>query len=383
VSQQGISSQVAPVETTGRATTPVSRAANIATWIMLGVFPLALALFILSASFVHNSLAYDFRHAYLPAAHALVHNESPYTGLDDPDLALETAYVYPPLVGYALIPFTPLSTDAASVIATLIAIALLFGALLVLDVRDWRCFGALALWAPWINAVHTASTSALLAFACALAWRYRATVGPLATSLGLGIAAKLVLWPLFAWTLSTRRVRATVWASVVAFTFLLLSWSAIPGELEHYPALLRRLAQLEAEKSYSLAAVFATVGLGGALARILGVAVGVALIAACVELGRRGDDFRSFVCALAAVLAFTPVLWQHYLVLLLVPLAIARPRFSAIWLVPTILWIAPRTDNGTGIETLLPVLVTGFLLAFLLTPTRPLEALRSQLGARP
>ena len=30
----------------------------------------------------------------------------------------------------------------------------------------------------------------------------------------------------------------------------------------------------------------------------------------------------------------TPIMWLHYLVLLMVPLALTRPRFSALWLVP-------------------------------------------------
>jgi hypothetical protein len=35
---------------------------------------------------------------------------------------------------------------------------------------------------------------------------------------------------------------------------------------------------------------------------------------------------------LAASLALTPVVWIHYFVVLLIPIALARPRFSMIWL---------------------------------------------------
>ena len=83
-----------------------------------------------------------------------------------------------------------------------------------------------------------------------------------------------------------------------------------------------------------------------AAGQVLAVATGVALLAVCVVLGRRGDDLRSFTAAVAAALAFTPVIWQHYLVLLLVPLAVARPRFSALWLLPVRLWLARARDNG-------------------------------------
>jgi hypothetical protein len=36
---------------------------------------------------------------------------------------------------------------------------------------------------------------------------------------------------------------------------------------------------------------------------------------------------------LAAALVMTPILWLHYLVLLAVPIALARPRLSPLWLV--------------------------------------------------
>jgi len=40
-----------------------------------------------------------------------------------------------------------------------------------------------------------------------------------------------------------------------------------------------------------------------------------------------------------AALVLTPILWLHYLVLLLVPIALARPRLSALWLVPLVMTI--------------------------------------------
>ena len=86
------------------------------------------------------------------------------------------------------------------------------------------------------------------------------------------------------------------------------------------------------------------------------VAGGVLLLAVCV-LGRRGDEARWFTCAIGAVLVLTPVMWLHYLALLAVPLGIVRPRFSAIWLLPIVLWVCPRAGNGDGLQSVLPLLV--------------------------
>lgn len=320
---------------------------------------------------MHESLAYDFREAYLPAAEAVREGRSPYPAPDDPRLAAETAYVYPPLLAYVLIPFTFLSENAASLLATLSTLALLLGTLLVLGVRDWRCYGATLLWAPSLNALHMASSSALLAFAAAVAWRHRSTVWPVALSVGVAIALKLVIWPLLAWMLLTRRLVATAGAALVASVGTLAVWGTLGFEdLRRYPELLRTLAELEAEDSYSLVGAFSATGLDGTAARLLAAGTGVALLAGCAIFARRSDDLRSFTCALAAALAFTPILWQHYLVLLLVPLGIALPRFSFIWLLPVLLWIAPREDNGSAIVTMLPVLVAAAIVGFVLFSSR-------------
>jgi alpha-1,2-mannosyltransferase len=365
--------------------TPQTRLATVATWIVLGVVPVCLFGFYLAASFAHDSIAYDFRKAYLPAAHDVRDGVSPYPGLDDPDLLAETAYVYPPALAYVLTPLTAFSEDAGSVVAAALALALLLGTLLVLRIRDRRCYGALLLWAPSLNAVHTASASVLVAFAAALVWRYRATVSPLGLSLGAAVAVKLVLWPLFVWTLATRRLRATVWAAVVGVGIALGSWALLGFEdLGSYPSLLRRLADLEATSSYSIVGVAAELGLGETAGKVLAACVGLALLAGCAALARRGDDARSFTCAIAAALAFTPVLWEHYLVLLVVPLAVMRPRFSGLWLLPIVIWLAPRSDNGEGLQTVLPLAVAAILVTLLVIgPPRAAPATAAADAARP
>jgi hypothetical protein len=65
-------------------------------------------------------------------------------------------------------------------------------------------------------------------------------------------------------------------------------------------------------------------------------------------------------------LAFSPIVWLHYLVLLLVPLAIARPRFSAVWLLPLLLWLTPLNGNGELIQPLLPALVAAAVIVLCL-----------------
>jgi alpha-1,2-mannosyltransferase len=350
----------------------VASAATVAMVFALAVVPVLWIGWFLTASYVHETLAYDFRNAYLPAAEAVLDGESPYPELNDPRLANETAYVYPPLLAWALIPLTPLSENAASILAALGALALVAGTLLVLGVRDWRCYGAVLLWSPTLNALHTASASLLLVFAAALVWRFRDRPPVAAAALGLGVAVKLVIWPLGVWALATRRLLVTGGGVIVAVAVTLAGWAALRFEgLTHYPDLLDRLQQLLAETSYSVIGVLATIGVEGWPAQAIAFAIGGALLAACFVYGRRGEDVRSLTAAIAAALALTPILWQHYLVLLLVPLAVARPRFSGIWLIPAFVWLAPRGDNGTLVQTWIPAIAAIVVVALLLRRAEP------------
>src|SRR5262249_5046609 len=45
-------------------------------------------------------------------------------------------------------------------------------------------------------------------------------------------------------------------------------------------------------------------------------------------------DVAVLTLAIAAALAASPIVWVHYFLLLLVPLALTQPRLSALWLVP-------------------------------------------------
>ena len=114
-----------------------------------------------------------------------------------------------------------------------------------------------------------------------------------------------------------------------------------------YPDLVRRLSEIQAENSYSLVGMAATADCLPPWGR-RSPRVGGALLVACVVFARRADDRRSFTCAVAATLALSPIVWLHYLVVLLVPLAIARPRFSLIWLLPVLLWVSPKPGYAEG-----------------------------------
>ncbi len=116
----------------------------------------------------------------------------------------------------------------------------------------------------------------------------------------------------------------------------------------------------------------ATAGLSETVGQVLTALVGLGLLVGCVLFARAGDDERSFTSAVAATLALSPIVWLHYLVVLLVPMAIARPRLSALWFLPVLLWVSPRPGYAEGVQTFMPALAATILVAVLLA--RPARA---------
>ena len=340
---------------------------TLTTAVMIGAAAVALTPLVAAAG--EERLGYDFRLGYLDAAHSVREVGSPYSSLEAAD---DLEYVYPPQLALALVPLTVLPDDVVVFVGFLGALASLLGALALVGVRDVRCYAAAVLWAPGWNAIEMANVSALLALGLACAWRYRDTKWPLATSLGLVVSTKLFLWPLLVWVLAARRVRAAVAAVAIGLVVTIAAWAAIGFRgLTSFP---ERLDTIEFQQSYSLVGMTSELGLDASIGRLLTVVVGGAFIGATILLGRRGDDARAFTCAIAAALALTPVVWMHYFVLFVVPLAIARPRFSALWLLPIVLWVSPRAGNGDGYQVFAPALVAGVLLAFMLMRPRPAAA---------
>ena len=115
----------------------------------------------------------------------MLDGDSPHLVLDDPILEDQKGYVDPPQLVLALIPLAPLPIDVSAVLVTLGLLALLGLTLRVVGVRDIRCYAAALLWVPSVSALLLGNISIPLAFAAAIAWRYRDTVRLPAWAIGL------------------------------------------------------------------------------------------------------------------------------------------------------------------------------------------------------
>jgi hypothetical protein len=319
-------------------------------------------------------LGFDFRSSYYPAGEAVLDGRSPYPASpSDASLDMRTVYAYPPQLAVVISPLTALPVGVASVLAVLIALGCVLGALALVGVRDVRCYLVVLIWAPAWNALEMANVSALLTLLLALVWRYRETLWPLALAMGAIVSLKLFVWPVLVWAAVSGRIRGAVLAVVIGVMLVAASWALIGfAGIERYAELLERIA---AQESYAIRSIALAAGLGSVGAYAITAVSATCLVGLCALYARRGDDERAFNVAVLAALVVGPVVWLHYLVLLAVPLSIARPRFSALWLVPIVLWVCPRAGNGDGLETLLPIAVAGILLgSLILRPREPTPA---------
>jgi alpha-1,2-mannosyltransferase len=329
---------------------------------LFGVLPL-FALGVVVTDLAGGGGGWPFREAFLSAADAVVNGESPYPGLDDPSLAKGTAYVYPPVAAQLLAAFTLVSESVAVVGFALVLVAAVVATLLVLDVRDWRCYGLALLWPPVLSAVHVENVTILMGLAAALVWRFHDRMAG-GASLGVSIALKPLLWPLGPWLVATRSFVALAWAGGVASLLLLASWIGIAFTgLVEYQELLRRLSDLMDEWGYSVYALAVDLGAGHTLARVVWLVVAIGLLVSSFALTRRGDRRRGFMLAVAAVIACSPVVWLHYFALLVVVVAVAQPTLGIAWLAPFLMFGAQEVGNGTQFQTALTLVAAALTVA--------------------
>jgi alpha-1,2-mannosyltransferase len=306
------------------------------------------------------AFAWDFR-AFYDAGQQYLHLHSPYASASLAVMTSRENFVYPLPFAAIFAPVSLIPYPIAAALFVVVSALLLVFALRLLAVRDWRCYLAVVIGVPSVTGLGLGTISPLLVFLLAVLWRFRDSKRVAGPVLALLVLAKLFLWPLGLWFLLTRRFRTVVFASIACAAAVFLS--AIPlgiGILEHYPALLKALSAFEGPSSFSLISLGMALGGSYLAGTVLSFAVGILLSLGIFRSARLDDDSRAFRFAIVAALAMSPIVWNHYLVLMYVPLALVQPRFSPLWLASA--WIF---DGGFLLPTPLLVLTIAVWLVVL------------------
>ncbi|MSO96112.1 MAG: DUF2029 domain-containing protein [Thermoleophilia bacterium] len=324
---------------------------------LLGVIPLISVVMALTMYSHADSIALDFHHELYPETELVLHGHNPYPPVDA-DLSDGSNNIWPIAAVIPVAPLVLLPPAVADWTMTILVLASLAGALWVIGVRDWRVYGITLLWPPVVSAYQTANATLPLCLLCALAWRYRDRRWIPGLAIGAALAVKFFLWPLVLWLAAVKQWRSSLLSVAMAAASLLLLLPFTP--IGAYFALLRNLSNTFDDKSYTIFALLLDAGAPSPFARAVTLALGGALLALC---WRR----RSFALAIGAALVLSPIVWLHFFALLIVPLAIARPRFSSAWLLALPLWLVPGSANGDPWQTALGLVV---LLTILLVCVR-------------
>ena len=260
-----------------------------------------------------GGIGFDFTGTLWEPARAVLHGGAVYPPPTHDAVVGGNPAVYPPPTILARSHSLCSPVHTAALIGTLILALSVVGALRIVGVRDWRCY-VIATTSPIVlHGLYWGNLTIALLVPVALAWRYRERAAVVGFAVGVGIAAKVFLWPLLVWLLLTRRFRAAAIAAGSTAALVLGSWAAIGFEgLADYPALLRAVQDVYAPRSFSLATVSAGFGASTDVAVAVSLGAGVTLLCIAAWLMRRGDgDRRAFALAVAAAVVASPIVWAE------------------------------------------------------------------------
>ncbi len=310
--------------------------ARAAERLLLGVLPvLSVPIVLILAHPLHN-FAVDFHSWYWPAGRRVLEGRSPYT------LPPLQALNYPAPAALMFVPFALLPHAIADWTFSALVLASVPASLWLLDVRDWRIYGIVMFWQPVIIGYETANVSLLVLLGLAAVWRFRDRAALAGCVLAVLISVKVFVIPVAIWLLATRRLRAVLWVIAGTATLNLIGWAVLGfDQIPVYVKLLSRFAQLTERWGYSPVALALHLGAGQLLADAAGFGAAAAVVIASLSNRGASRDRIVFSASVAACLLASPVVESHYLALMILPLALARPTLTPLWALPLLLLVTP------------------------------------------
>jgi hypothetical protein len=344
---------------------------NILPPTLLGLVPILAVVFMFVVAHRSGSMAADFHNEIYPEAKDILAGRNPYPSRNA-DLSDGTNAVWPPLVAFVVAPLTLLPPGTADYAAAILSLMCFAFALWIVGVRDWRVYGASFLWPPVLGEIRTAHFTLVMCLLVAIAWRTRDRLWAPGLAVGAAVALKFFLWPLVPWLVAIRRYReAALAAALAALSFLLL----LPfTSIANYVGVLRNLGDTFDQDSFSPFGLLVQAGAPDAIAKPIGLLLGLAALV----LGFR---WRSLTLFLGAALLVSPIVWLDFYAVLAIPLAIVRPTFRAIWLLPIATFGMVSAGYGIGdtSNTVRVLAVYGTLFAYIVW----VERRRALPGNRP
>jgi Glycosyltransferase family 87 len=345
--------------------------ARVLPVVAIGVLVVVIGAILASAG---STLGFDAR-AYLDAGRRLVDGKVVY----DTSIAQAGAaglYYYSPPFTLLALPFS-LLPEPFDVLGWLAAILAAFGlgvALLPVsrDVR-WLVVLLAGLSWPFAYAVKLGQVGPILFLCFAIGWRWMDRPARLGLAMAVGTVVKLQPAILFVWAALTRRW-AAIGVGLIALALAGIVASAVGG-IDGWAAWLTILRSISAPivtpHNFTPGAIAYQVGLSEAAATAVQGLNTILVLGLVLWSGLRLSPAVGYLTAVTASQLLSPVLWDHYALLLLLPTAwlldrgqwwaVGIPLATAIfliWLPPVIypiaFWVALvapiAIDLGRGVR---------------------------------
>jgi len=303
------------------------------TWRRLGRTALPIVALLVFATFVGlitrsaqqaGTLGFDFL-AYHQAAVRLLDGQPLY------DMSFQSAggfglFYYPPTFAPIVLALGLLSETTAVWLWTGLLIASFAVGTAVLPVsrtvRWWIVLLAGLSW-PVAYAIKLGQVGPILYLLFAIGWRWLDDPIRLGTSAALGTAIKLQPGILFVWAVLTGRWRAAVVGAVVLGVMAVLATVlAGVGAWSDFVTLVRQVGDpITTPHNFTPGAIAYQLGVSAEVASLIQLASTVVVIGAVVASARLATAEASYLVAVVASQLLSPVLWDHYAMILLLPVA--------------------------------------------------------------
>jgi alpha-1,2-mannosyltransferase len=289
----------------------------------------------LTLRFAGDTLGYDFR-AYHQAIVRLFDGQPlydmSYTGTGGFGL-----FYYPPTFAPLLIPFGFVAeAPAIAIWITLSIVAFVVGAAILpvsRAVRWWIVLLA-GLSFPFVYGVKLGQVGPILLLLMAIGWRWLDSPGRLGASGALGAAIKLQPGLILVWALLTRRFRAVLIGAVVLVVLAVIATLlAGLGAWTDFLTLVRTVSDpITTPHNFTPGAVAYQLGIPSGLAATIQVGSTLLVVVFVLVAIRWATDEASYLGTVVATQLVSPILWDHYATLLLLPVAylLAAGRWWAL-----------------------------------------------------
>jgi hypothetical protein len=296
------------------------------------IFAGAVGLVLASAG---DTWGYDFQ-AYAQAAHRLLDGQPLYD--TSVDLAGGFAiYLYPPPFAVAFIPFALLGDPLGLYAWTALLIGCTVAAVAILPLSApprWLMLLLAGLDWPVLYSIKLGQVGPILLLLFVLGWRWLDRPIGLGATIAVGTLIKVQPALLGVWAVLTRRPMAALVGAAVILVAVLVTLPLVGiTAWSDYVSLLRTVSEpVTTPHNFTVGAVLYQAGVSADTANLVQWAVVAGTLVVAFVAALRLDAEASYVVAVVATQLVSPLLWDHYAVVLLLPTAwlLARRRWWGV-----------------------------------------------------